>query len=209
MAENPFEAANRQSVERYSGLLRRHGTSHQALDWGSRQSQERRFAVLSEIGLAKGGSVLDVGCGLGDYCLWLRKFGFDVAYSGVDITPGMIEAAIGQCGAGPQFTCCDILSEGPQSNSYDVVVASGIFAHVRVEPDAFFRAMIARMFDICRHGAAFNSLSAWAPDKDPGEFYPDPVETLSFCRTLTPSLGFRHDYHPRDFTIFLYKETPR
>ena len=53
---------------------------------------------------------------------------------------------------------------------------------------------------------AFNSLSSWANDKEKGEFYADPLEVLKFCKTLSPWVVLRHDYHSRDFTIFIYKE---
>jgi hypothetical protein len=58
---------------------------------------------------------------------------------------------------------------------------------------------------VCRKAVAFNSLSAWAPAREPGEFYADPVAILTLCRELTPRLALRHDYHPRDFSLFMYK----
>ncbi len=65
--------------------------------------------------------------------------------------------------------------------------------------------MIEAMFNIARNAVAFNSLSAWAADKEDGEFYADPHEVLQFCRTVTPWVVLRHDYHSRDFTIYMYK----
>jgi hypothetical protein len=52
---------------------------------------------------------------------------------------------------------------------------------------------------------AFNSLSAWATDQEAGEFYADPLRVVDFCRRITPRVVLRHDYHPRDFTVYLYK----
>ena len=40
---------------------------------------------------------------------------------------------------------------------------------------------------------------------EPGEFYADPVQTLSWCHTLSPFVVLRHDYHSRDFTVYVYK----
>ena len=67
------------------------------------------------------------------------------------------------------------------------------------------RDLVARMFALCREAVAFNSLSTWAPDPEPSEFYADPAETLAFCRTLTTRVTLRHDYHTRDFTVYLYR----
>src|SRR5688572_31025014 len=55
----------------YDALVARHGLSHKALDWGSRDSQELRFSVLAAIADLRGCSVLDVGCGLADFCAFL------------------------------------------------------------------------------------------------------------------------------------------
>jgi hypothetical protein len=33
--------------------------------------------------------------------------------------------------------------------------------------------------------------------------------TLNSCRQLTPWVALRHDYHPRDFTVYLYKTDRR
>jgi len=65
--------------------------------------------------------------------------------------------------------------------------------------------LVERMFSLCTSAVAFNSLSAWCADKDEGEFYADPFRTVNFCRELTPWVSLRHDYHSRDFTVYLYK----
>jgi len=64
------------------------------------------------------------------------------------------------------------------------------------------------MFSLATSAVAFNTLSTWAQDQEAGEFYADPLKVVEFCRTLTPWVVMRHDYHPRDFTVYLYK-TPR
>jgi SAM-dependent methyltransferase len=131
-----------------------------------------------------------------------------VHYTGVDITPKMIEAARARFPEA-RFETQDVLSEPWPAGSYDYVVSSGIFYRRKAEPFGFLQRMVAEMFRLCRRGVAFNSLSAWAANKDGDEFYADPVQTLGFCRGLTSRLALRHDYHPRDFTVFLYKEGTR
>ena len=64
---------------------------------------------------------------------------------------------------------------------------------------------ISRMFSVSKKGIAFNTLSQWADSKTGNEFYASPAETLEFCHTLSPYVVLRHDYHPADFTIFIYK----
>jgi hypothetical protein len=65
--------------------------------------------------------------------------------------------------------------------------------------------LIERMYDLATKAVAFNSLSAWATDQEASEFYADPLRVVEFCRRLTPRVVLRHDYHSRDFTVYLYK----
>lgn len=190
----------------YSRLVGRHGAGHRAADWGSRESQELRFAVLCEAGIGKDSSVLDIGCGSGDFYGFLAGRGFAGVYTGIDITPAMVEAAEKRFPEA-RFFAGDIMKDdaGGGAEPHDFVTASGIFAKRPEGGQSYLHAMAERMFALCRKGAAFNSLSAWAPEKQAGEFYADPLAALEFCRTLTPWVGLRADYHNRDFTIYMYR----
>jgi hypothetical protein len=66
--------------------------------------------------------------------------------------------------------------------------------------------MVTKMFELSRVATVFTSLSAWGAVKEQGEFHADPVETLTFCRSLTPWVVLRHEYHERDFAVYLYRE---
>jgi ubiquinone/menaquinone biosynthesis C-methylase UbiE len=189
------------NVEFYTALLERHGANPKALDWGSVQSQSRRFEVLAEIGDLSGASLLDVGCGLGDLYGWLDGKG---SYKGIDITPAMILAARNRFPSA-DFEVADVMNVPFSPRSFDYVFASGIFYLGHSEPFAFMKDMVRRMYEICRRGVAFNTLSAWRIDKDEDEFHADPAVTLEFCHELTPSLVLRHDYHAGDFTVYLYR----
>lgn len=196
------------TVGHYSRLLGEHGVDVRSLDWGSAESQQQRFLVLSQIDpqLADR-TVLDVGCGLGDFYVWLTRRGPGCRrYLGIDITPGMIDTAK-QRFPGIQFSVGSSLEiDRLGKECIDYVFASGIFCLRKVEPFEFMKKTIRNMFMVCGRGVAFNSLSSWAPHKDAGEFYADPLETLEFCRTITPWVTLRHDYHPRDFTIYMFKK---
>ena len=69
-------------------------------------------------------------------------------------------------------------------------------------------SIIEKMFELSTGVIAFNSLSSWAKDPQAKEFYADPATVLHFCRELTPWVVLRHEYHPRDFTVFMYKQKP-
>jgi Trans-aconitate methyltransferase len=191
------------NIEFYSSLLDKHGLNPQSLNWGSQQSQETRFKILAGIAELKNQSILDVGCGLGDFYNWLKVEEKDTVYHGIDITPKMIETASARF-PGVRFdigTVEDIVED----ESYDFVFASGIFYLVENEPYSFMKKTILKMLSISKKGIAFNSLSAWADSKTKGEFYASPGETLEYCKTLSPYVVLRHDYHPADFTVYIYK----
>jgi SAM-dependent methyltransferase len=192
--------ANFRNIAFYTQLVDQYGIDVRSLNWGSKQSQELRFHILSQIGDLNGKSLLDVGCGLGDLYEWLAKNKITTYYKGIDITPKMIEKAKERF---PQidFEVVDFIRE--ETNRFDFILMSGIFTYQNEE---FLKIMIERAFCKANIGVAFNVLSDWAPQKDDNEFYADPLQILTFCKTLTPWIKLRHDYHSRDFTIYLYKK---
>jgi len=187
----------------YQDLVQKYGHDPRACDYGRPQSQEIKFRVLSEAMPVKGRSVLDVGCGFADFHRFLRdRFG-EVRYSGIDVCPAMVEEAR-RLDPHCEVKLANILDASIRER-FDLVTANGIFYLLGDEAWPTMREIVRRMYAVAEHAVAFNSLSSWAEDKDPGEFYADPAEVLQFCRTLTPWVVLRHDYHPRDFTIYMYK----
>lgn len=195
---------NDEDVIRYfDGRLAAFGCTVGAVDWGSAESQRVRFGVLTEVADLTGCRVLDVGSGLGDLAAYLGATVPSVKYVGCDINLRMVETARARFPSGT-FVVCDVLTElMPVSSPLDYVLASGLF-YLRDEP--YLEAMVRRMFNLCRRGVAFNSLSAWGPRPTTGEFSADPASVLRFCRTVTSRVVLRHDYLPHDFTIYLYQD---
>ena len=190
----------------YTKLFKKNKHSYLSLNWGSVAGQELRFEILSQISNLNKKNILDVGCGLGDFYNFLIKNDKIINYTGVDITSDLIEAASEKYGKN-LFSCDDFLLDTTyKKNSFDYVFASGIFATYTDNPIDIYRKFVTRMFDLCKKGIAFNSLSSWAKIKDGDEYYADPIEIITLCKTFTDKIIFRHDYHPRDFTIFLYKD---
>jgi trans-aconitate methyltransferase len=149
-------------------------------------------------------SVLDVGCGFADFADFLTARYPGVRYTGIDLTPAMIEQARARH---PTLTLkVANLLDLEASQQVDVVTANGIFYLLGEQAPALMRTFIERMWDMAIRAVAFNSLSAWAKDQEAGEFYADPLETMAFCRRLTPRLTLRHDYHQRDFTVYMYRD---
>ena len=195
---------DQKNIKLYQNLLSEHGDSFRSLDWGSQESQIKRFKILADIGISNVDSVLDVGCGLADFNEWLQKHCPGVNYSGIDITPEMISHAKIRYPKLELFNKTIFEIDAPDG-SYDYLTASGIFAFRKENPHEYVFATIEKMFNLCRKGIAVNSLSLWASTRATEEFYADPLVIIDFARTLTPRVVLRHDYHPSDFTIYLYR----
>jgi ubiquinone/menaquinone biosynthesis C-methylase UbiE len=172
--------------------------------WGSRKSQEKRFDILSKIAPLNGSSLLDVGCGLGDFYGWVCRNGLQISYKGIDITPSMIQQARENYKEA-KFEELDILTDTKAGSSFDYVFSSGIFNRKISNHEAFVKSMISQMYAICRKGVAFNILSTKADFMEESEFYADPCEMLNFCLTLSRAVVLKHNYMPHDFTVYLYK----
>lgn len=193
------------TMRSYRELLAAHGISHKTLNWGSREGQQLRFKILAEIGVLQGKRILDVGCGLGDFAEWLMQNNTQVTYTGLDLTSELVDQARNRYPT-LEFLHGSILDEELlNGRKFDYVFASGIFYTYCAGGENWMKSAIRRMWSLCENGIAFNSLSTWAENHEPEEFYANPAEIMDFCKTLTPWIAVRHDYHPRDFTIFLLR----
>ncbi len=208
LKESPesFQAPFGRVAEFYDGLVDRYGHDSRACDYGRPESQIIKFKVLSEVLHLSGRRVLDVGCGFADYAEYLAERFPNVTYTGADISIRMIAEAR-RLQPTLDLHHVNILERLPPG-AFDVVTANGIFYLLGTNAEGLMRQLISAMYLAAGTAVAFNSLSAWAAVREPGEFYADPLRTLEYCRSLTPRVVCRHDYHDRDFTIYMYRNRP-
>jgi trans-aconitate methyltransferase len=173
------------------------------LQWTHRRTQRLRFeSFLRDHDLA-GKTVLDIGCGLGDFYAHLRQRGIDAEYVGYDISAAMIQ----QCRArfpDQHFESGDFLSYQPASR-FDYAVAFGIH-NIRV-PGA--RAILEQ---VTRHQFALSSIAAhvsiltdrYASFAPHVQSWPM-EEILSMALAMSPYVTLHHDYLESDFSVTLYR----
>lgn len=192
--------------EHHTGLLERFGKDDPRVVWNSRESQEARFAVLVEVGDLHHATILDVGCGLGDFWAYLKRKNIDFAdYLGLDINPQMIVSAREKYPAA-RFEERDLMRSPLLPNQFDYVFASGIFNMVIPGWERMTFQTLRHMFETSRRGVAVNFLSRLSGNSNPAARYSLPSEILPFVeRELTHRFALRHDYRANDFTVFLYK----
>src|SRR5690349_8815692 len=112
MSSHPFKAELSEISEHYSQLLKNHGNTAPAVQWTDRDTQERRLAILTEVGELRSAKVLDFGCGLGHLLMFMRReLAFTGEYVGYDLSARMIATACEKF-PGSRFERRDILEEG-------------------------------------------------------------------------------------------------
>ena len=192
----------------YEDKVRRHGFDHRGLGFNTRAAQDRRFEALARLGDFHGRRLLDVGCGFGDFLAFLQGHGVQPVYTGLDLCLPMVQRCRERFPARQaRFVAADVLDYAP-GESFDYVVASGIFgldaagARERIAPT------LERLFAWCTRAVAVNFLSARSPKPAANRVYVEPAEALALGLRLTPAVQLDHAYLPNDFTLILHKALP-
>ncbi|MDT8377038.1 MAG: class I SAM-dependent methyltransferase [Mariprofundaceae bacterium] len=188
-------------VDRHRDSLKRFGYHPNALYWSSCEIQEIRFRILAEIGIRSGDSVLDVGCGFGDFRQWFEKRYGRIDYTGIDLSPDLLAEA-GRRHAGARFFEGDLFDMDFDSRSFDWVILSGAMNENLHDDGAYARMVIEQMYVLCRKGVAFNLLDARHLKAHDLQSH-QPEEILTWCRTLSPDCTLVDDYLDNDFTIYM------
>ena len=188
-------------VDRHRDSLTRHGYHPNALYWSGREIQEVRFRVLAEIGIESGDSVLDVGCGFGDFKSWIKGQGKDISYTGIDLSPDLIHVAREKHPDTALF-CGELSDFDFESASFDWLVLSGALNEQLFDDGVYAYRMISSMFELCRKGLAFNLLDArQLKAHDLQSFYPE--EIMNYCSGLDSNTELVDNYLDNDFTIYM------
>jgi SAM-dependent methyltransferase len=200
------EEQRKRIVDRHRDSLHRFGHSPAALYWSSREVQEIRFRMLCDIGIEAGDSVLDVGCGFADLKSWIERWRCPVRYTGIDLSPDILAVASREQ-PDARLICGDIFDLEAEPESYDWVLLSGALNEALMDEGRYARAVIARMFQLARRGAAFNLLNArYMAMFSFGLQRFDPEAMLAYCRSLSPHCELHDDYLDNDFTIWMRRQ---
>lgn len=187
----------------YDNLVDQFGHDPRSCDYGHSNSQIIKFNVLSDFFDHSNAKILDIGCGFADYYKYLTNKFPNVDYHGVDISKKMITTA------NKLYPNLDLqlrnVFENPFDYKFDIVTSNGIFYLLGENSLSIMKEYIIKMFEMTNNVLVFNSLSTFATDQEKSEFYANPLEIFNFCKSLTEWVTLRHDYHPRDFTIYMYK----
>ncbi|MDQ6953824.1 MAG: class I SAM-dependent methyltransferase [Mariprofundaceae bacterium] len=197
------EQQRKRIIDKHRDSLTRHGYHPHALYWSGRDIQEVRFQMLANIGIASGDSVLDVGCGFGDFKSWSEQQDSPLQYTGIDLSPDLLAQAKGYHQDAVFFTG-DLFDMSFENKSFDWVILSGALNEQLHDESAYAKSIIARMYQLCRKGTAFNMLDARALTTHDLHSQ-TPKNILIFCQKLSPNCSVIDDYLANDFTIYMMR----
>lgn len=200
----------------YIQKLSQHGIfTAQAVGWTD-YLQYRLFEkisyILDDCNPEQTYSLLDVGCGLGDYAHYLQNEKYtNIDYTGIDILPEMVLHARKKY-PGNRFQHGDLLHLNPHK-PFDFVISSGslnilLFQNPE-EHFNFVKVFIKKMYELCRYACSINLLSIHGKDFFPGNdrfYYADNAAVEDYCRSLCKKTEVFTEKHDYVFTICLLKK---
>jgi SAM-dependent methyltransferase len=144
----------------YREAVEEYGPGFKATLWGSREAQLLRFRVMIDLAGFEDGTILDVGCGPGDFAQTLLDDGVPFRhYTGVDALAPMIEAARERDLPRCTFEVRDVLADDladVAADGIDYVCVSGT---LNTMEEKTARALIRRLYETAAQGIVFNFLS--------------------------------------------------
>ena len=213
-----FQDISANMVSRYSTRYHKLGYDVTTLGWGDEIQQVLRFSQTldSEI-FIKEKSILDIGCGFGDYYDFLMKQNVPIKkYKGFDVNPDLIAEAQKQHldNSETSFEVIDII----ENNKNEAVAEIGVMLGVlnlnlakKIDNYEYSKKLIQNAFSIVEECLIVDFLSNRVTPDYPKEefvFYHDPLIMLDFALTMSLNVVLKHDYLPipqKEFMLFIYK----
>ncbi len=189
----------------YNFHLKKFGDRPEALRW-TPAGQLKRYRMLTDIAPERdlnNATVLDYGCGTGDFYKYLKRRDIKVKYTGVDINENFINLAKSKY---PECTFRVMNAEHDQFEGfYDYIFICGVFNLQVPGVDDDLLNALTTLFGHCNKGLALNALSSHTPIKDPELHLTSPEAMVEFSiKNLSPFVTLRHDRIQNDFTLYVY-----
>jgi len=195
--------------EFYRNEFTLHGDNHSSVRYASRESQWRRYDILTEISDLSNKTILDYGCGTGHLLEYLNEKNIGIKdYVGIELVPEFLAICKKKFPSGTFFQ-----SLQDYKKSFDFGVVSGTFNDALSNNRDFWMKAIGDIYLRCNDGIAFNMMSKYVDYENPKLYYEDPSYVFNFIKkNLSPFITLRHDYLckldsiPYEFSIYVYKK---
>lgn len=205
--EPPYQAL----VRHYEGCLARFGDTHRGVDWPDHAGAQTRYAVMLDLlGTRRHDiSLLDVGCGTGHLLEHIRRCGYGVDYTGLDISMQFVDVCRRKFPDRP-FLCHDLLGDETPVPVFDFVVMNGLFTErvgmTEGQMWEFFARLVQRAYAHCRIGIAYNVMSKHVDWEREDLFHVSFDRMAEFVgRHLSRHYRFRADYGLYEYTTYVFR----
>lgn len=188
----------------YQKRFSRFGQSRRAVGWASKEKQELRFNTLIKNFQKKHlqeESIVDFGCGLSHFLIWLQEQSIEANYLGVEIVKDFLKENKKNF---PDYEFLTTSSFLQTNRKYGYIIANGVFTlswgknHRKK-----VKEMIRRLYRKSKYGFSFTMLNSYYPWKKENYYHFDPFKIGKFCYSLTDKINIDISYLPEDFTITL------
>ena len=217
--DDTLEAISQQMIERYSARYHALGYDVRTLGWGTVEQQEYRLlqTLCCDVDF-KGRTVVDIGCGFGDYYKMLKALQVPIAgYRGYDLNPDLVAAARERwkSESNVSFEVKNIVGAAENTMPVaDIGLMIGVLnLHLKETFDNYRYSELAirNAYALVREVLIVDFLSTHRTPEYPAEdfvFYHDPSVMLAVALTLSSRVVLKHDYRPipqKEFMLFIYK----
>jgi SAM-dependent methyltransferase len=191
----------RSILNHYTDLYKKFGDHPGSLGW-PKGKQKIRFQTMFEIGNLKNCSVLDVGCGFGDFATYLQKKKKNIEYLGIDINPIFVKKAK-EKNPNVSFKIRDIEKQKIKKK-FDWVFAIGVTN--KCGSYQYIENMLQEMFKLSKKGVGMDFLSSYVDFKGKGDYHASPEKIFKIAKKISKRVVIRHDYLPYQFCVYIFKE---
>jgi SAM-dependent methyltransferase len=200
---------DQQHLQPYRDAVEQFGPSFEATLWGTREAQHLRFDVMIDLADLRDCTVVDIGCGQGDFAAHLLQRDIEYAhFVGFDAMVPMIDAATKRQLPRSNFHACNILQQldSLANLNADYITMSGT---LNTMDDTTARQLVLSSFEASAQGVIFNFLSDRAApewlerDLGPARRF-NTLNWLDWAMTLSPRVSFTQHYMDgHDATIMI------
>lgn len=198
-----------ESINYYRDKIKQFGSSAEGMDWKNSDTQYLRFDVISRyIDFSSEPSILDVGCGNGEFLNYSKNNSRSIKYTGIDAVPEMVQMTNDRFGNNSAIEA-DLLSWNTDKK-YDYVIASGTFNAKLSSTDEqwkdYFYGNLQKMFELANNAIIFNCMTSFVDYRYDRLYYPTPDELASFAvKNLSRNFILDHSYPLYEVTMVIYK----
>ncbi len=198
-----------ESINYYRDKIKQFGSTAEGMDWKNIDTQYLRFDIISRyIDFSSHPSVLDVGCGNGEFLNYTKDHSRSIQYTGLDAVSEMVQLTNERFGNDSAIEA-DLLSWNTDKK-FDYVIASGTFnaklSSTDEEWKSYFYGNLKKMYDLANVAIIFNCMTSHVDYKYDRLYYPTPDELTDFAvKNLSRNFILDHSYPLYEVTMVVFK----